>query len=866
MHNNIMAAGLKDRPPMLATRRYAQWRSRFLCYIDTKPNGDALRKCILKGPYKPTTVVILAVAATHNSPAVPQHTTVKTILNMFEENKAHFRSEKEATFLLLTGIGDEIYSTVDACKTAHDMWVAIERLQQGESLNIQDYQKEVNKLRADRIAKSANPLTLVVAAQPYLDNYYQALKPQQSYAPAPKQSFSTRSNASTRHKGKEIAKPITPPSESRSDKDSDLEQSQKPKQVKDYTYHKEKMLLCKQAEKDSDTTVEPLTEVRYNDDYNVFANDKQHSEKSEHIINTCVVETVDSNIIPDSPNMCDNDDQTDQNTKECDDEHDVLANLITNLTLDTKENKKILKQLKKANASLTYESEKCQINLEETTRALGETTSSWDSCLIAIQNKQTELDGSSKQVTQQIFPQTRKQATRNTNVIKPGIYRISTSTTQTKAPQLSHTSRNTNPHVSTSTEVNHSTSVSIPHRKRNQVKDKVVLKNSQVKFKKIKVEDHHRISSISNKTKSVTACNDSLNSKTLNVNDVCATCRKCVFNSNRDACVSKYLNDVNARTKKPSVVPISARKPKNKANTSVATTHKKTIALDTTIQKSKSYFRELYENKNKTWKWWIEKQSTVCFGNDQFALILGYRDLIQGNVTIKRVYYVEGLNHNLLSVGQFCDADLEVAFRKSTCYVRDLQGNNLLTGPISQRQEMYVDNDTSDLVPPEQKASDYDNSGPVPQLQNVVPPADSSQQVLEFLFSRLFEEYFFAGNSSNGKQTIIDPSNMHTFYQLHQSKHGWKKDHPLEQVRGNPSKPVQKRRQLETDPEMCMFALTELVDKPFGKTVVKIKWLGKNKKDEDQSVIRNKARLVDKGYAQEKGIDFEESFAPAARL
>ncbi|GJS90993.1 retrovirus-related pol polyprotein from transposon TNT 1-94 [Tanacetum coccineum] len=71
---------------------------------------------------------------------------------------------------------------------------------------------------------------------------------------------------------------------------------------------------------------------------------------------------------------------------------------------------------------------------------------------------------------------------------------------------------------------------------------------------------------------------------------------------------------------------------------------------------------------------------TIHFRNDQFAPILGYGDLIQGNVTIKWVYYVEGLNHNLFSVGQFCDADLEVAFRKSTCFVRDLQGNNLLTG------------------------------------------------------------------------------------------------------------------------------------------------------------------------------------------
>ncbi|GKA29912.1 retrovirus-related pol polyprotein from transposon TNT 1-94 [Tanacetum coccineum] len=77
----------------------------------------------------------------------------------------------------------------------------------------------------------------------------------------------------------------------------------------------------------------------------------------------------------------------------------------------------------------------------------------------------------------------------------------------------------------------------------------------------------------------------------------------------------------------------------------------------------------------------VEKYlGTVRFGNDQFAPILGYRDLVQGNITLNRVYYVEGLNHNLFSVGQFCDANLVVAFRKSTCFVRDLQGNDLLTG------------------------------------------------------------------------------------------------------------------------------------------------------------------------------------------
>ncbi|GKB50307.1 hypothetical protein Tco_0901060 [Tanacetum coccineum] len=144
---------------------------------------------------------------------------------------------------------------VGVTTSTHEMWIAIERLQHGESLNIQDvktnlfwefgkftsrdggsiesyysrfykmmnemirnnltvatmqYQKEVNEICAERIAKNANPLALVAAASPYPDPYYQAPKSNKPYAPTSKQSSSTRSNASTKFKGKEIAKPITP--------------------------------------------------------------------------------------------------------------------------------------------------------------------------------------------------------------------------------------------------------------------------------------------------------------------------------------------------------------------------------------------------------------------------------------------------------------------------------------------------------------------------------------------------------------------------------------------------------------------------------------------------------------------------------
>ncbi|GJX22639.1 retrovirus-related pol polyprotein from transposon TNT 1-94, partial [Tanacetum coccineum] len=349
--------------------------------------------------------------------------------------------------------------------------------------------------------------------------------------------------------------------------------------------------------------------------------------------------------------------------------------------------------------------------------------------------KTNESEGLSKPVTTQNLPQTARKA-------------------------LPQTSKNTNPHVSTSTGVNHITNVSRPQLRSTQMKYKVVPNTSQVKFKKTEVEGQHKISSISNQSKSVTACNDNLKSRTSNVNAICATCGKCVFNSNHDACVYKFLNDVNARTKKPKEMPISTRKPKSQTNKYVATPYKKSVASESTVQNSKSYYKMLYEKTSKAWKLWIEQQcpsgykwvpntkmkwvpkvrnesvqkrvsfaidnasritnivqlilfivdsgctkhmtgnltllcnffiknmGTVHFGNDQFALILGFGDLVQGNITINRVYYVEGLNHNLFSVGQFCDADLEVAFRKSMCSVRDLQGNDLLTG--NRRSDLYT--------------------------------------------------------------------------------------------------------------------------------------------------------------------------------
>nr|GEX43174.1 hypothetical protein [Tanacetum cinerariifolium] len=447
----------------------------------------------------------IAILATTREEAVPEHNVVETYKNTTP-------------------------------RKPKDIWIAIKRLQHGKSLNKQDvktnlfwefgnltsreedsiesyylrfckmmnemiknklevatiqfnYQNEVNDIRAEKIARNANLLALIAATQQSPDTHYQAPKPHNTHAQSSKNTPSTRSHALTRNKGKEIAKPLTPPFKLafKEDKNSDPEQAQTDNQ----------------------------------------------------------------------------------------------------------------KQLKKANATLTRELNECKSALKESNDIRG----------------------------------------------KP----------------------------------------------RNALHDQEIELEKNKKFKIVKLKKK----------------------RLLNFKAVCATCGKCVFNSIHDACVSKFINDMNAITKKPNVVPISTRKPKRIANQSVATHHKKIVASESTIHESMSYFRMLYENT-----------STVWFKNDQFAPILGYGDLVQGNFMIKRV-----------------------AFKKSRCFNRDLQGNDLLTG--NRGSNLYT-------------ISLQETSSPtlicfmlVPNGVPIAYTTDPSPQELELLFSPMYEEYFTAGNQSMSKSSTL---------------------------------------------------------------------------------------------------------------
>nr|GEU50257.1 putative ribonuclease H-like domain-containing protein [Tanacetum cinerariifolium] len=204
----------------------------------------------------------------------------------------------------------------------------------------------------------------------------------------------------------------------------------------------------------------------------------------------------------------------------------------------------------------------------------------------------------------------------------------------------------------------------------------------------------------------------------------------------------------------------------------------------------------------------------------------------------------------------------------------------------------------ADIAPISTNSSSHATN--IPFISQDVDELNPNAMVDGNTFSNPFANSFTSAAESSSSQNV-DPSNMHTFYQPYPHEFQWTKDHPLEQVIREPSRPVLTRNQLRSDGDMCMYALTMSTMKPknvkeamtnpawiesmqeellqFKRMDVwvlfpvldnisplTLKWIFKNKNDEEQTVIRNKFRLVVRGYRQEEGLDFEESFAPVARM
>nr|GEX36944.1 hypothetical protein [Tanacetum cinerariifolium] len=137
LYNAIMEAESKDRPPMLAPGNYVQWKSRIKRYIDTKHNHELIHYCLENPPdkldWKDTEVRI-----SEGSPITTTERIHETYKNVSQEIRDQLNAEAKAVQIILTGIDNDIYSIVDACSKACEMWKAIKMLKHGESINVQD--------------------------------------------------------------------------------------------------------------------------------------------------------------------------------------------------------------------------------------------------------------------------------------------------------------------------------------------------------------------------------------------------------------------------------------------------------------------------------------------------------------------------------------------------------------------------------------------------------------------------------------------------------------------------------------------------------------------------------------------------------
>ncbi|GJX33259.1 hypothetical protein Tco_0243114 [Tanacetum coccineum] len=308
-----------------------------------------------------------AIPATKTTPAQPSRTVLETYSTVGDDIKNSIDAKVEAVHIMLTGIDNDIYSTVDACPNAKEMWKAIEKLMQGKDLKTISYHKrfdimkqhrnEMNEIRAERLPRNANPLALITC-------YYRSKSKEISKSPSPASEsehevigqYKNQRAVAVSGKRETVGNQVVQQTGIQCFKCKGFVHTTKEcrsaKRVKDSTYHKEKMLLCKQEE---DGEVIPATnkdtrpiddtkllEKLHSDDvYNVFSNERLNPMQPESINDTYVVEKIDSNITYDSSNMNNNEEEVDQDDEKYQDECVLLALLIENMKLEIDERKKI---------------------------------------------------------------------------------------------------------------------------------------------------------------------------------------------------------------------------------------------------------------------------------------------------------------------------------------------------------------------------------------------------------------------------------------------------------------------------------------------------------------------------------------------
>nr|GEU56632.1 retrovirus-related Pol polyprotein from transposon TNT 1-94 [Tanacetum cinerariifolium] len=832
-----------------------------------RPNGDALRKCILEGPYTPTTIVIPVIHVTDDYPAIPEHTIVKTPMNMSPENKAHYQSEKEVIHLILSRIGDEIYSTIDAFKNNPG--------------NVGSYQKVTKRTSSDSRNKNVD-----TTSRYKNDNQSVEFRSQR-----------TVNVAGARENG-------------------------------DSVYHKQKMLLCKQAEKgvplqaeqfdwlaDTDEEIDKQElEAHYSYMEKIQDVPKAYSgtdsEPLKHKIQTIHM------LPPKGPTL--NGRPTFANPMylkttqfetpcwyEIPNDHSDPTN---RLVLDREETLTLAEECRsKLNKDFVRPYDYTKLN------------SLYEIFKPAPQENHEQLAHANE---------VRKKMWRKSFVkVKPNIFK--------NIDFLP---------VSKSIRVTHKTNVSRQQHRRDQMKEKVMPHNSQVKIKKTEVEDHPRIPSISKKIKPVTAVlpnstsgiiasGEALNKKnhflytqelsdmaytssgsSLRLDSEVSTCSKTCMKASAhlkeeyDSLTSDYkkyqhnlfsykagLQSVEERLvhyKKNEVVfieKINVLNLEDKLRDNVLTEFTKNLEKVEKERDELKIILEKLQNSSKSLNTFLDSQVSdkdkTGLGYKVISLAVksfvnscekqenrsdkGYHEFpppFTGNYmpskrdlrlidehfksesvdvstvsssAVKTVKTVE-VDHKGIQVsnGLGPEKSLTPHLKIGTSSRRSLgeddackQGRNWKQMSIFEERDF----DFQAIMD-----ADYDKSDPVPQIQHVLPLVDTtvpSQQELDLLFGPLYDEFFNAGTSSVNKSSSPTTNSKH------------RETLPTTNIQSStePTNPTNANAEENNDNQ----AEHEFIN-PFCTSV--------------HEVAESSSHNIAKGYAQEEGIDFEESLAPVSRL
>ncbi|GJY99569.1 retrovirus-related pol polyprotein from transposon TNT 1-94 [Tanacetum coccineum] len=770
LHNAIMEAGGKDHPSMLAPGNYTE---------KTVP--------VVEGSSEFTTEGYM-----------------KNYKNVSQDIRNQLDAEAEAVQIIHTGIDNDINSTVDAYPNACEMWKAIKRLKQGESINVQDletnlywefgkfisrngeslesyysrfykmmnelvrnqcdvtnHQNEVNEIKAEKLARTANPLVLVAQQQPVYHpqnhpNHYtqNSLTKSQPVAtknrgkaivnsppPTYNQEPTMVAEDDEMSKEKEIDKlmalislsfkKIYKPTNNNlrtSSNTSRANQDITPRTNRGTRYDNQRAVNVVGARENVDVAdnfrpifdTEPLQKVQNdNDNYNVLANDREHPEQLESVNGTYLEEQGDTNITIDSLDMSTNEEVVEQDDDDLAKERDLLFSLIEKLKCEIDDSKNRNKFLESSNKNLidklkakiedfktkNKSLESLNNHFKEVNNELSKTNQLMFKDLKKFQAKldryhdvnyasKVEIDcaKAKEKEAQKKFHKTREDkelekviALENKiKILDDIVYKISQSVqtmnmlnrnckTSFVKPEFLKKAQRANPRLYDIGYYNDNLALMLAPESDEMIHGKKVRPEQRYFSERSKMS-HTPVKNENSK--------ESFNKQT--------------------TLLEKRMDEsilLDQKTKMPMVVPISTREPKQTVNQYAATPLMRTVAAESTNQKPRSTIRKQYEQISKTCRWWYckitppgykwkPKSRTVNVEPNLVEIILFIVDSrcskhMIGNLKLLCNFmekFLEGLNHNLFSVGQFCDADLEVAFRKSTCYILDLKGNDLLTG------------------------------------------------------------------------------------------------------------------------------------------------------------------------------------------